>query len=122
MNTVADGSTVEQPFTSFEEYATALEDALRSYSLPDLNTVAEAALDGMPARVLRSTVSTQVRRISGTFFSGRELATRLVEPYRQIIREGTVVADPACGAGDLLLAAAHHLPHSAQFGTTATTW
>lgn len=122
MNTVADGSTIVQSFTSFEAYATALEDALRSYSLADLKAVAEAALDGMPARILRSTVSTQARRVTGTFFSGRELATRLVEPYRQIIREGTVVADPACGAGDLLLAAAQHLPHTAQFGTTATKW
>ncbi len=112
----------EQAFPTFEAYAATLDDALRSYSMADIRAVADAALDGMPARVLRNTVSAHIRRDTGTFFSGGALAARLVEPYADLIRRGAVVVDAACGAGDLLLAAASHLSHRGQFNKSADEW
>jgi hypothetical protein len=67
-------------------------------------------------------VPASTRRSMGTFFSGRELAARLVEPYSDMIGNGGIVIDPACGVGDLLLAAAEHLPMQKTLKGSAGAW
>ena len=78
------------------------------------------ALDGGPRRALRSTVPLQTRRASGAFFTSEDLATRLWDvPDR--FPHGAV-ADPACGAGDLLLTVARHLPVRRTLRRTLREW
>ena len=115
-------SISDAKFATFAEYAQELHSALCSFDAARLPNLAATALDGMPGRVLRSVVSASARRLTGTFFSGRSLAARLVEPYRTIIRDGATVVDPACGAGDLLLAAAEYVPHFGSLRTAADRW
>jgi hypothetical protein len=64
-----------------------------------------AALDGEPGRVLRKELGREKQRDLGAFFTGKRLAKALVSPFRGELKRGSVVLDPACGAGDLLLAA-----------------
>src|SRR5437763_1245146 len=69
-------------------------------------------LDGRAHREFRRIVPLDVRRDAGTFFTGSDLRTRVLRRYRAAIAAGTHVLDPACGFGDLLLAAADHIPAS----------
>jgi hypothetical protein len=65
-----------------------------------------AALDGLAGSELRKLVPLSVRRKKGAFFTGSSLAGLAVEGFTDTLSASSVVADPACGAGDLLLAAA----------------
>lgn len=81
-----------------------------------------AELDGNASRVFRRRVALDIRRDEGTFFTGHTLAARLVAPQAGAIREGASVCDPACGLGDLLLAAARHLPIVGTLAETLELW
>lgn len=65
-------------------------------------------LDGRAAADLRRLVSLADRRSIGAFFTPEPLAERLAEPFEDEVG-ACVVVDPACGAGDLLLASARRL-------------
>lgn len=67
-------------------------------------------LDGRASSEFRRLVLLQDRRDAGTFFTGSSLRSRLVAPYRASVAAGVRVLDPACGLGDLLLAAAELIP------------
>ena len=67
-------------------------------------------LDGLAYHRLRQNVSVETRRAYSTFFTSSSLRANLVAPYRNVIARGATVLDPACGVGDLLLAAANLLP------------
>src|SRR3954447_10385847 len=96
----------------FSEYVSTLRDLVAeqlSAHGTEPPAAVLAALDGQPGRELRRLVSLVKRRKDGAFFTGSTLAKKVVahflrEPWRQI-----VVCDPACGAGDLLIAASHRL-------------
>src|SRR5258708_302546 len=70
----------------------------------------EAALDGQPSRELRRLYTTESLRNTGTYFTGSRLAHRLVNPFKPRLHNVERVVDPACGAGDLLVACARYLP------------
>jgi hypothetical protein len=65
----------------------------------------DAALDGGASSELRRLVPLDLRQQEGAFFTGSRLARLTVEGFADTLTESSVVADPACGAGDLLLAA-----------------
>lgn len=71
---------------------------------------AAAHLDGLAGSEFRRVVPATDRRRLGTFFTGGELRARVVRPHRRAIGAGGMVIDPACGFGDLLLAAAELIP------------
>ena len=81
-----------------------------------------AELDGNASRVFRRRLALDIRRDAGTFFTGHALAHRVVAPHASAIRDGATVSDPACGLGDLLLAAARYLPIRATLAETLDTW
>lgn len=80
----------------------------------DRGAVEAAALnlDGKASAEFRRLVPLPTRRTAGTFFTGSALRTRVVARYRAAIAAGVHTIDPACGLGDLLLAAADQLPAS----------
>ena len=82
----------------------------------------KAALDGQPARELRSVYAADSLRHTGTYFTGSKLAQYLVKPFENRLREFSSVIDPACGAGDLLVACARHLPLQRDFAATIREW
>lgn len=81
-----------------------------------------SALDGEPSRMLRDLVDLETRRESGAFFSGSELGASLTKAWKQEISSRSVIFDPACGGGDLLLAAAKLLPIRNGLRETLKVW
>jgi hypothetical protein len=101
---------------SFTGYVDRLAELLRG----DLQMVAvTAALDGAVSRELRARVTLEARREQGAFFTGQKLAARVVSAA---LVEDRPIMDPAVGAGDLLLAAANHLPLAGSVGATLRGW
>jgi N-6 DNA methylase len=82
----------------------------------------EAALDGQPGQELRKLYTTDSLRNTGTYFTGSRLAHRLVNPLKAKLCSVEWVIDPACGAGDLLVACARHLPVHSDLSTTLRDW
>jgi hypothetical protein len=94
----------------------------RKCETPDVRLRIESALNGQANSFLRKTVNIEVLRNGGIFFTGHQLAINLVEPFSKLISSGATVLDPACGAGDLLLAAAKKLPITESLSRTLTIW
>jgi N-6 DNA Methylase len=105
---------------SFSTYGDQLVDLLgRNYGA-SANEV-DLALDGGTAAVFRRTVPISSRRSSGAFFTGRDMAERLLDDSPPPAVDAAVV-DPTCGAGDLLLAAAKQLPKGENALATLHLW
>ena len=81
-----------------------------------------SALDGQPGRQLRKLYTTSALRDTGTYFTGSALANRLVTVLATHLPSVERVVDPACGAGDLLVACARHLPLQASAAETLKDW
>lgn len=71
---------------------------------------------------LRDRVSQRRRRLAGSFFTGRKLASQLVSLTRIRQTTRTRYFDPTCGAGDLLLCVAGRLPLKKTFKATLRAW
>jgi hypothetical protein len=72
--------------------------------------------------MLRQTVPLNVLRAEGAFFSGHALSRRLLDSIASTLNPDSVVADPACGAGDLLIAASDRLPIDRDVPATLELW
>jgi hypothetical protein len=83
--------------------------------------LAHGHLDGRVARELRSAVSLEHLREIGAFFTGEDLANRLVGQLDEV-STGLRYADPSCGCGDLLLAVARRLPIEGDLDATLRAW
>ncbi len=81
-----------------------------------------AALDGEVSRKLRALVPLDSRRKEGAFFTSRTLADRLLPDGSVLVGSYEVMADPACGAGDLLLSIARSLPVADTVVDTLRLW
>lgn len=104
----------------FEKYTRELRRLLFQSGINRQDERLVAALDGEPGRKLRESVRGTLLRESGTFFTGAKISSRLVRGLTNICRTGAV--DPACGAGDLLLAVARNLPIRRTFEETMEAW
>lgn len=76
------------------------------------------ALNGEAARQLRRLVPVETRKSSGAFFTAGALVEKIEGYLADSISQDSVIYDPACGAGDLLLAAARAI--CSQNGDTRT--
>lgn len=96
----------------FEPYLGVLESlvnqAVKSAGGELLDEV-DAALDGQPSNELRKLVPLVDIRESGAFFTGSELSKAALDPLKDTLNANSVILDPACGAGDLLIACARQL-------------
>lgn len=82
------------------EVRTAVQASRATGEVP---ATAEGLLDGRASAALRELVPLEHRRKHGAFFSGSKLTSRLTDPILTSWTDQSVVWDPACGAGDLLL-------------------
>lgn len=89
---------------------------------PDRATAFASALDGQPSRELRKLYSVHDLRQTGTYFTGSELTSRLLESVADQIPSFERIVDPSCGAGDLLVGAARHLPLKSSLIATLALW
>jgi hypothetical protein len=103
----------------FVPYVEQLEGlAARSRTLVDVAEL-NAHLDGEAGRRLRGVIAIEELRELGAFFTGELLARRLVDLVPLDRRR---YVDPACGCGDLLLAASTRLKVDRALETTLERW
>lgn len=79
-------------------------------------------LNGEPGTVLRREVEIHELRQQGAFFTKASLARKIANKLDIDTLSEHVVFDPACGAGDLLLAVAKRLPIADNFVKTLQIW
>lgn len=98
--------------SSYEEYADYLTElalraskSLLAHNDADLSSATSRALDGEATKYLRSTSSVQALRENGAFFTNSMLALDAWSLMRETIDSTSIVVDPTCGAGSLLLPA-----------------
>jgi hypothetical protein len=103
----------------YAQYVARLEKLAR-YGLGEVTSF-EPSLDGEPNRELRRLVSLTARRRAGAFFTGSKLSDRMAAALVGGTK-GLVVADPTCGAGDLLIAAARRFEVEPTLRTTLRSW
>jgi hypothetical protein len=82
-------------------------------SLVDLDTI---------DLVLREVLSIEEMREAGSFFTGQELASKAVSEFTAPITFNSVVLDPTCGAGNLLIEASRKLGVEATLSATLRAW
>ena len=84
---------------------------------------AERAVNGEASSRLIELVSGYRLKRSGAFFTSSELSRRAALPLSKprVVPPGLIV-DPACGAGNLLLAAAKEFPVEHGLATTLAAW
>ncbi len=111
---------------SFSPYLHQLDTLLdifresRNYS-QQLRTI-DTVLDGQPAHELRRLVAVQDIRKAGAFFTGSKLSRLALKSISRSLNERSVILDPACGVGDLLVACAQHLPKASNLSATLRRW
>lgn len=111
---------------AFGPYVAQLQELLVKAAGAPPNTVYRAAiaaaLDGQPSAELRRRVSLSQLRSTGAFFTGSTIARRAVAIGFPHDCSDAIVADPACGAGDLLVAIAERLPRPPDLQATLLDW
>ena len=110
----------------FEEYVSALEDLIGATmesgkASPEYPRI-QPALRSQPMEVLNDSMSLAKRREVGAFFTGQDLRRQLLDGSRQDRSAVSRWLDPACGAGDLLIAAAQQLPVQRDLPSTLARW
>jgi hypothetical protein len=113
-----------QEFGAFvDELESFIRSILRRGYLSDSDREpVSAALDGQAGAALRRLVGVVERRNAGAFFTGSAMASSLIAPHETLIKQGGVVADPACGAGDLLIACATRMAVEPTLSRTVEKW
>lgn len=96
-------STVRGTDTTASDSKARAPAAMRRY-LASLQS--EANLD--PNDALKDSLTSHTRRKAGAFFTEPDLADTLVAPWRRELQGDATVMDPACGSGNLLIAATRH--------------
>ena len=95
-------------------------DAARPADCPWSKSTTHAHLNGRASNSARPSQYSELRRI-GAFFTGSELGTK-VAALAGNPAGWRIAVDPACGCGDLLLAAAWRLPVDPELTTTLRRW
>lgn len=85
------------------------------------SSLVAASLDGVAGKELRRLVELPARRAFGAFFTGSELAEKLLGTLR-LRSNHHFIYDPTVGAGDLLLAAARRLTCERMLTATLAAW
>ena len=109
-------------FTEYVDSVRELVQPRQPIALSEWRKKLALCLDGEPSRILREQVPQTELRRQGAYFTGPKLARRLANTASASPVTAPTYYDPACGAGDLLLAIAGELPLQPTFPDTLTTW
>ncbi|MFZ6815028.1 N-6 DNA methylase [Undibacterium sp. Rencai35W] len=72
--------------------------------------------------VLRSVLSIKDMRQAGSFFTGDELATEVARSFKLPVGNRSVILDPTCGAGNLLIACSRQIDIQNSLVETLKHW
>ena len=96
--------------------------ALAKSNVMDKQELVDVALDAQPYGMLRELIPIKERRDSGAFFTSSSHSMLLADYVKEQLALGSSIADPACGTGQLLLAAAMVLPVQDTLHKTLVYW
>jgi hypothetical protein len=80
------------------------------------------ALNGQVGQQLRKLVPLSELREYGAFFTGPKLAEAALLPFAGTLDERSVLLDPACGGGDLLIFCAREMARGGKLGNNLHEW
>lgn len=117
---------ITSPISRFTEYT---DEILRFFEELCKSNISNTALDNIPFH-LNGKASIELKRLipfnilkkNGIFFTGSNLSNIVAAKISGIIKNGGKVLDPACGAGDLLLACANFLSLKEDYEKTLELW
>lgn len=95
-------------------------DASQSNEINDINMLDFS--NGKTNLALQHFVPLNARKEAGIFFTGSVLADKVADFIAPLLKEGAKVIDPACGAGNLLISCAKHLPVGKSLTETLCNW
>ena len=72
--------------------------------------------------VMRECLPIEDMREAGSFFTGQELSTKLIRKFNSAICSTSVVVDPTCGAGNLLIEVSRSLGVEKKLSDTLEVW
>jgi hypothetical protein len=117
---------ITQAITKFSAYCKDIESIFHSSiecSSPFLHKEhIEVILNGGATSALQRLVPANIRKKSGIFFTNAYLADKVAKHIVPILRSGGTLLDPACGAGNLLVACSNYLPRGHTFLDTIQLW
>jgi len=120
--TKATTTSRRQGFTAYRTYVAELRDLAGEFRRSnDWDKRAFAALNGQASLELRQVIPLKTRRRVGAFFTGSNLAARLISRCTKLDAH-SIIHDPSMGMGDLLLAAARKLPLERTVNQTLKRW
>jgi hypothetical protein len=108
--------------TYLKELRTIIHEPNINRAVVDNHSKLHSLLNGKASTFLQQTVPIAIRKDSGIFFTRHDLAYQVASKISHLLSLGRKVVDPACGAGDLLLACANHLPMGTTLEETISIW
>lgn len=90
-----------------------------SFDIQKINELID--LDNADA-VLRAVLPIEEMRAIGSFFTGQALSTKAVESFGKVISAKSVVLDPTCGTGNLLIECSRKLSTKSSLTETLKIW
>ena len=107
----------------YAQYSEVLRQLLES-PIPEMERSkrVDAALDGEATREARRLLNLEQLRSSGAFFTSSVLRAFAFRSVRSSLNSKSVILDPTCGAGDLLIEATASLPLGSSFSETLQSW
>lgn len=97
----------------------AMREFLRSSDKEQLRNAVD--LDDIDI-VLRKLLSIDEMRDAGSFFTGQALASKVISSFNKPITVRSIVLDPTCGAGNLLIEVSRKLGVEATLSKTLKEW
>ena len=120
--TKASTTSRQRGFTAYRKYVAGLRNLAGESKRPDdWNKRVDAALNGQASLELRQVIPLKKRRRFGAFFTGSNLAARLISRCTKL-DGNSIIHDPSVGMGDLLLATAKKLPLKRTLNGTLKQW
>ncbi len=120
--TKASTTSRQRGFKAYRTYVAGLRNLAGEFQRSDdWDERAFAALNGQASLELRRVIPLKKRRRFGAFFTGSDLAARLISRSSKF-GERSIIHDPSLGMGDLLLAAARQLPLGRTLNETLKRW
>ena len=117
---------VSKALTAYSGYTNEMESLIHSVRNLDQNKVNDLIgpriLNGEATMALQRLVPINIRKDAGLFFTSKKISEKVASRVIPMLQRGSKIFDPACGAGNLLIACARHLPIGHNLSETLTLW